>query len=277
VNAHITELQWLAFDRTAAGYRIARDRSSPKVVLAGSDLAAIVRPMEGSRFAVNIFWLGIVAVCLCSVGCRSDDPGQQDARSLQTALPSTPEPTVWQRLDEFETLARKQCEDLRNVMPPDVNTILRTLDQESQRLSFDMSAVRAQVKATCRDTYDAIFAVQASPTPPPARTPTPVPSPPLMLEKGWRCERTSSSYSELAGEVTNLSSSSLRRVQVVVTYYTADKTFITSDSALIEYDPLLAGQTSPFSVLTRFNPAIASCTIDFKFFGGGSIPFDERP
>ena len=59
--------------------------------------------------------------------------------------------------------------------------------------------------------------------------------------------------------------------------YTADKTFVASDSALIEYEPLLPGQTSPFRVLTRYNPAIANCDIGFKSIGGAAIPYDERP
>jgi hypothetical protein len=78
-------------------------------------------------------------------------------------------------------------------------------------------------------------------------------------------------YSYVEGEVRNISNEPLQHVTAVASWYDASDTFITSDSALIEYDPLLPGQTSPFKVGTRNNPAIKRFSIGFKTMLGGSI------
>ena len=125
----------------------------------------------------------------------------------------------------------------------------------------------------------------ASPTPsqptptrtpaPPTATPSPVP-PDLVLEKGWTCNQTSTSYATTKGLVTNNSAVPLRNVEAVVTWKTKDGTFITSDDSLIDYNPILPGQSSPFDILTRYNPAMATCNLAFKFLGGGSIRAELR-
>ncbi|MDP2950428.1 MAG: hypothetical protein Q8P22_12935 [Chloroflexota bacterium] len=70
----------------------------------------------------------------------------------------------------------------------------------------------------------------------------------------------------------NVGTTSINNVEAVVSYYTESDTFVTSDSALIEYDPLLPGQTSPFKVLTRDNPAISKGRVTFKQLFGATIP-----
>ena len=40
-------------------------------------------------------------------------------------------------------------------------------------------------------------------------------------------------------------------MQALVTYYDANVGFITSDGAFIDYNPILLGQTLPFSTITR--------------------------
>ena len=40
---------------------------------------------------------------------------------------------------------------------------------------------------------------------------------------------------------------------------------------MIEYNPVLANQTSPFKVMTSDNPAIKKASIDFKELMGGTI------
>jgi hypothetical protein len=77
------------------------------------------------------------------------------------------------------------------------------------------------------------------------------------------------------GQVKNVSSAPLEHVAAVVVFKTKDGTFITSDEALIDYDPLLPGQTSPFKVHTRFNPAMQTASLDFKRMYGGSISWTE--
>jgi len=79
-------------------------------------------------------------------------------------------------------------------------------------------------------------------------------------------------YHKVEGEVKNISSRSLDNVKVVVTWYAADGTFVKSDDALIDFRPLLPGQTSPFSSLTSTNPAMAKFSVQFATFGGTVLP-----
>ena len=63
---------------------------------------------------------------------------------------------------------------------------------------------------------------------------------------------------------------------VVVTWYTQDDQFIKTDEASINFNPILAGQTSPFTSLTSTNPAMSKYTVAFKTLFGGTVPTDDR-
>jgi hypothetical protein len=52
--------------------------------------------------------------------------------------------------------------------------------------------------------------------------------------------------------------------------------FISSDDALIEYNPLLPGQSSPFKVMVRFNPAMKTYRVHFKDVLGRVIDYEDR-
>jgi len=45
---------------------------------------------------------------------------------------------------------------------------------------------------------------------------------------------------------------------------------------LIDFDPILPGQTSPFKVLTTHNPAITKGSISFKYILGAQIPHQAK-
>jgi len=94
----------------------------------------------------------------------------------------------------------------------------------------------------------------------------------LLMGWSWRHEH---GYAITEGQVKNISSQSLDNIEAIVEFYTKDGKFITSDSSLIEYRPLLSGQTSPFKVYATWNPAMKSAKIDFKFLFGGSIPWKK--
>jgi hypothetical protein len=72
--------------------------------------------------------------------------------------------------------------------------------------------------------------------------------------------------------VRNISGESLRNVEAVVTFYDKSGGFITSDDAIIEYNPILPGQVSPFKTITTWNPAMHTASIEFKSLMGGTIP-----
>lgn len=79
-------------------------------------------------------------------------------------------------------------------------------------------------------------------------------------------------YYHIEGQVKNISDKSLKNVTALGTAYTEDDQFITSEDAIINYNPILAGQTSPFKIIMTYNPAMAKCQVDFKELIGGSIP-----
>ena len=87
---------------------------------------------------------------------------------------------------------------------------------------------------------------------------------------GWKCS-TSYGYMITEGEIKNISNNSLNNVEAVISYYTKDNKFITSDSALVDYNPILPEQISPFEVTTTGNPAMDNCKVGFKFLMGGAI------
>jgi hypothetical protein len=79
-------------------------------------------------------------------------------------------------------------------------------------------------------------------------------------------------YFTIKGQVKNISGASMKDVQVVGSIYTSDGTFVTSSDALIEYNPILPGQTSPFTTMSTDNPEATKCQVEFKEFFGGTIP-----
>ncbi|MBI2865706.1 MAG: hypothetical protein HYX94_14250 [Chloroflexi bacterium] len=116
----------------------------------------------------------------------------------------------------------------------------------------------------------------AVPSPTPAPSPTPDLSrykPELLASSGLK----SYGFVTVEGQVKNVRGASLRNVESLVQWYTNSGQFVKSDSALIEYNPILAGQTSPFTVISTDNPAMTKYSVSFKELIGGQIPtLDSR-
>jgi outer membrane murein-binding lipoprotein Lpp len=83
---------------------------------------------------------------------------------------------------------------------------------------------------------------------------------------------TQHSYAIVEGMVKNISSASLDNVQAVAFFNDSSGNFITSGDALIEYRPILPGQSSPFKVMAPENPAMKTCRVEFKKMFGSEIP-----
>ena len=94
-----------------------------------------------------------------------------------------------------------------------------------------------------------------------------------LLNWHWSSEH---GYVTAEGQVKNISGRKLERVEALVTWYDKSGDMITSDSSLIEYNPILPGQTSPFKVMERYNPAMKKASIEFKFMWGNKIPTYNR-
>lgn len=78
-------------------------------------------------------------------------------------------------------------------------------------------------------------------------------------------------YATAKGQVKNISNRKLKNVEALVTWYNKSGEMITSDSSLIEYNPIMPGQISPFQVMESYNPAMQNATIEFKFMWGEPI------
>jgi hypothetical protein len=110
----------------------------------------------------------------------------------------------------------------------------------------------------------------------PATAPTPAKTETDLLELvSWNITREYG-YATAEGLVTNISDKRLENIQAVVTFKTKDGEFIKSDTGMVEYNPLLPGQTSPFRVMTTYNPAMSGADLQFKKMFGGTIPFREK-
>jgi len=84
----------------------------------------------------------------------------------------------------------------------------------------------------------------------------------------WREE---SSYAIAEGTVKNISSEPLKNVTAVVSFEDKEGNHITSGDAIIEFNPILPGQTSPFHAMATWNPAMRKAHIQFKELMGGTI------
>jgi hypothetical protein len=104
----------------------------------------------------------------------------------------------------------------------------------------------------------------------------------LCLESRWSSIYGAKKPGEMPGFVSNVtcenlenvSGKSFESVEAVATFFDANGTPFTSESSLIDYDPLLPGQRSPFSIMARYNPAMETCRVDFKEFWGGAFKTD---
>jgi hypothetical protein len=78
-------------------------------------------------------------------------------------------------------------------------------------------------------------------------------------------------YVTAEGFVRNISGRKLKGVKALVTWFDNSSQMITSDSSYLEYHVLMPGQTSPFRVMERYNPAMQSASLEFKFAFGDKI------
>lgn len=103
----------------------------------------------------------------------------------------------------------------------------------------------------------------------PTRTPIPPPYEVASLTASCTHEF---GYDTCEGSVKNLTSAPLMHVEAVVEYATDHNApTVSSGEALIDYDPLLPGQESPWKVIVRYNPALVAARVQFKLLLGGTL------
>lgn len=107
-----------------------------------------------------------------------------------------------------------------------------------------------------------------------SRVPTEPATPPLEVQS-WHCDQKDS-FMFVRGEVKNVSPNKLKNIAAVGTWYTKAGALIKSDDALLDYNPILPGQTSPFEVISTSNPEAQRCGLNFKNLMGGTVGFTAK-
>lgn len=101
-------------------------------------------------------------------------------------------------------------------------------------------------------------------------TRTPVPPPYKLALISSSCAH-SYGFNECKAFVKNITPESLQDVMVVITWVDQNGTPQSADQALIDYNPILSGQESPWSTIGTYNPALTRYRVQFKELLGGTI------
>jgi hypothetical protein len=86
-----------------------------------------------------------------------------------------------------------------------------------------------------------------------------------------RDRRSSTSHVRVTGEVRNISDDRLSGVLAVVTWRTASGALVVADEALLEYNPLMPGQATPFETISTYNPEMSTYSVAFRTLSGAAI------
>ena len=93
------------------------------------------------------------------------------------------------------------------------------------------------------------------------------------LAKGSEQFSKESDYGIVAGEITNVGSSKLDDVEAITTFYDSDGNVVKTSDAVIDFNPLMPGQTSPYKTMETDNPLIKTEKTEFHTMGGPLIPY----
>ncbi len=93
--------------------------------------------------------------------------------------------------------------------------------------------------------------------------------PPLKLISS-KC-RNEFGFIKYTGEVINRSKQPIDNLMAVGVFRTSNGGHVKSANALVDFQPLMPGQRSPFTIITGDNPAISDCFLAFKTMFGGVI------
>lgn len=99
-------------------------------------------------------------------------------------------------------------------------------------------------------------------------------SAPLLI-KSWHCS-LESGYMKFVGEVTNQTQEAMTNIEAVGEVYDKNGLVDTAE-ALIDYQNLRPGETSPFSSLVSTGGRGDHCKISFKTFDGTVVDSVEAP
>ncbi len=105
-------------------------------------------------------------------------------------------------------------------------------------------------------------------------TSTPIPLPYVLALEAVACTNDGYGFNKCEGSVKNLTGAPVSDIEAVIEWFTAQdpaSPIVSSDEALIDFNPVLPGQTSPFSTIGRYNPELRWFRVVFKQLGGGTV------
>src|SRR5690625_1303329 len=100
-----------------------------------------------------------------------------------------------------------------------------------------------------------------------AEAPAPIPEVELT-EWNWRREH---GHVIVEGIAKNLTDGRLNDIMAVATFRTEDGDLVTTSDALLDFNPVLPGQSSPFTVITTENPAMHTASVQFRGLLGETV------
>lgn len=142
-----------------------------------------------------------------------------------------------------------------------VSELTKSPQQIAQEAEAKRIADAAQAKIDAKTAADREKAAQLAARPP-------------LKVNSYNCVREYG-FMTITGTVTNRSSQSINNLMVMGLFGTADGTIAKTADAMVDFQPLLPGQESPFKALTTINPALTTCGVKFKILMGGEVKFEE--
>lgn len=101
-------------------------------------------------------------------------------------------------------------------------------------------------------------------------------APDLALISSREYESASAGFRYVEGKVKNVADEPLKDVMAVVTWADNEGRVIKSDTAAIDFNPILPGQTSAFKTISTRNPAMSGYTVAFKTRSGDILEADDQ-
>lgn len=103
----------------------------------------------------------------------------------------------------------------------------------------------------------------------------PIPDEP-QLAKGSEHFGKESDYNIVSGEITNMGNEKLDDVEATTTFYDSDGNVVKTADAVIDFNPLMPGQTSSYKTMATDNPLIKTEKTEFHSMGGPLIPYSLK-
>jgi hypothetical protein len=91
--------------------------------------------------------------------------------------------------------------------------------------------------------------------------------------KSFRCSQ-GHGFAEVIGQIINVSDRPIKNVMAYGTFTANNGDVINTGSALIDFQPIMPGQTSSFKVMAIDNPLIRKCGVQIGTLFGGRLSVD---